>query len=203
MPKDKSPGLDGFNGLFFKKCWHIIKEVIYNLCKEFFEGNLNLKAINNSFITLIPKCNNPSSVNDFRPISLLNSVLKLLTKIMSRWLQRVIIPLVHQNQYGFIKNRTIQDCLAWAFEYIHQCQYSQKEIIIPKPHFEKVFDTITTGFRAFAVCPKHTAKAQKHKANIFAVRGSRRSSHDDQPRRQSRLRREPFIGHTTKPFAVC
>ena len=84
---------------------HIIKEDIYNLCKEFFEGNLNLKAINNSFITLIPKCNNPSSVNDFRPISLLNSVLKLLTKIMSGWLQRVIIPLVHQNQYGFIKNR--------------------------------------------------------------------------------------------------
>jgi len=38
---------------------HIIKEDIYNLCNEFFEGNLNLKAINNSFITLIPKCNNP------------------------------------------------------------------------------------------------------------------------------------------------
>jgi len=83
MPQDKSPGPDGFNGLFFKKCWHIIKEDVYDLCNEFFSGQLDLKAINNSFITLVPKCNNPTTVNDFRPISLLNSILKLLTKIMA------------------------------------------------------------------------------------------------------------------------
>ena len=29
MPVDKAPGPDGFNGMFFKKCWHIIKEDIY------------------------------------------------------------------------------------------------------------------------------------------------------------------------------
>jgi hypothetical protein len=55
MPVDKAPGPDGFNGLFFKKCWHIIKEDIYQLCNDFFSGLLNLQAINSSFITLIPK----------------------------------------------------------------------------------------------------------------------------------------------------
>ena len=29
MPVDKAPGPDAFNGMFFKKCWHIIKEDIY------------------------------------------------------------------------------------------------------------------------------------------------------------------------------
>jgi hypothetical protein len=29
MPSNKAPRLDGFNGLFTKKCWHIIKEDIY------------------------------------------------------------------------------------------------------------------------------------------------------------------------------
>jgi hypothetical protein len=49
---------------------------------------------------------------------------------------------VHPNQYGFIKTRTIQDCLAWTFEYIHQCQHSRREIVIIKLDFTKAFDTI-------------------------------------------------------------
>ena len=36
LPVDKSPGPDGFNGMFMKKCWPIIKEDFYGLCQSFF-----------------------------------------------------------------------------------------------------------------------------------------------------------------------
>ena len=83
MPADRAPGPDGFNGAFLKACWPTIKEDFYKLCNQFFDGNLNLESINDGFITLIPKTNAPSTVNDFRPITLLSCCLKVITKILA------------------------------------------------------------------------------------------------------------------------
>jgi len=117
LPTDKSPGPDGFNTGFIKKAWPIIKSDFYELCMAFYEGNNCLQSINGSYITLIPKVNGASRPSDFRPISLLNTSVKLITKLLHNCLQTVVLNLIHKNQYGFIQSRIIQDCVAWAFEY--------------------------------------------------------------------------------------
>jgi hypothetical protein len=53
------------------------------------------------------------------PISFTNCCLKFLTKIAADRLQEVNVDCVHKYQYGFIKKKTILDCVAWDFEYIY------------------------------------------------------------------------------------
>jgi hypothetical protein len=126
LPSDKAPGPDGFNNLFFRRAWHIIRDDLFKLCTDFFNHEVDLKSVNHSYITLVPKIDNPEKVSDFRPISLINSVPKLVAKILANKVQKVATQVVHKNQYGFVKGKTIQDCLGWAFEFLHQCHHSKR-----------------------------------------------------------------------------
>jgi hypothetical protein len=97
LPSDKSPGPDGFNTDFVKKCWSIIKQYFYDLCAAFQQGHLCLQSLNGSHITLIPKIDGARKVSDFRLISLLNTSIKIITKLLANRIQSVIMDIIHKN----------------------------------------------------------------------------------------------------------
>jgi hypothetical protein len=74
----KSPGPDGVNFGFFKDFWDDMKGDIMRFISEFHRNGKLTKGLNSTFIALIPKVDNPQKLNDFRPISLVGSLYKIL-----------------------------------------------------------------------------------------------------------------------------
>jgi hypothetical protein len=111
MPIDRTPGPNGFNELFLKKCWSLVRNDFIKIAEDFYYERIELESINTTYITLVPKNNDPHYMNDNMPISFVSLPLKFITKLMANRLQKDIIPIIHHNQYGFIKGSNIQDYL--------------------------------------------------------------------------------------------
>ena len=90
MNGDKAPRPNGFTLAFWKNCWEFVKENILEMFKEFYEQNVFLKSLNNTFFVLLPKKGETEDLRDFRPISLLRGLYKLLAKVLANRLKKVI-----------------------------------------------------------------------------------------------------------------
>ncbi|KAF5473280.1 hypothetical protein F2P56_009904 [Juglans regia] len=77
IPVDSCPGPDGFNSGFFKSCWPIVSRDVIDAVVEFFRGGLLPRFYTASYLVLIPKVENPSSFDKFRPISLCSVIYKV------------------------------------------------------------------------------------------------------------------------------
>lgn len=82
MGPSKAPGPDGFPASFFQRTWAVTGPTSVSLVKQVLEKREMPPEINESLLILIPKEGKSSSIKGFRPISLCNVCIKLVTKII-------------------------------------------------------------------------------------------------------------------------
>ncbi|XP_044357304.1 DDB1- and CUL4-associated factor 8 [Triticum aestivum] len=112
MPSDKAPGPDGFTGVFFKKCWGIIKLTVMRVIQCFDSLHTsNLHWLNSANVVLLPKKEGAEGISDYRPISLIHAIARIIAKILSLRLAPHMDCLVSNAQSAFIKRRSIHDNL--------------------------------------------------------------------------------------------
>ena len=105
MNGDKALGSNGFTMAFWQSCWEFIKEEILEMFKDFYEHSSFLKSLNNTFLVLIPKKSGAEDLGDFRPISLLGGLYKLLAKVLANRLKKVVGKVVSTSQNAFVRRR--------------------------------------------------------------------------------------------------
>ena len=80
---DKAPGLDDFTMAFFQSCWSLVKSDIMNVFHSFHALAVFEKSLNATFLALIPKKIDAVDVKDFRPISLVGGLYKIIAKVLA------------------------------------------------------------------------------------------------------------------------
>lgn len=142
----KAPGPDGLSFGTIKKLWKFIRTDTFNFVSKFHSDYSILGGLNSSFIVLIPKGFNPTKVSDFRPISLINSCMKLLSKMLAERLKRVLLHLISDTQSGFMRGRQISDGILLASEVVSSLKANKSHSLILKIDFKKAFDTVNWSF---------------------------------------------------------
>ena len=102
---NKAPGPDGFSLEFFQSQWETLKEDIMKVFHEFGKDGIIHGVTNETYICLIPKKANSTKVKDYRPISLVTSLYKIISKVLSLRLKGVLADTVAETQGAFVAGR--------------------------------------------------------------------------------------------------
>lgn len=115
----KEPGPDGFTGNFFHAFWELIKTEVWEIVEESRSMHWILPALNSTFIALIPKVDEPNTLERYRPIALCNVIYKLISKALANRLKPLLPLLILPEQTGYVKGHQIMDGIILSNEVIH------------------------------------------------------------------------------------
>jgi hypothetical protein len=147
MPGDKAPGPDGFTGSFFKRCWETIKGDVMAVVHLF--GNLhaeNFHWLNSANIALLPKKEGAEEISDYRPISLIHAIAKILSKTLANRLGPLMDELVSNAQSAFIKKRSIHDNFLYVKNLATRYHRNKTPTLLFKLDIRKAFDSVRWGY---------------------------------------------------------
>lgn len=114
MDVNSSPEPDGFGPAFYRAFWTQTRHHVLAFLNSFHGGSVDLDGLNRAHLVLLPKKDGANSADAFRPISLQNCPMKLVTKILANRLRPFIPTLIDPNQTGFIHGRNIAENFVYA-----------------------------------------------------------------------------------------
>jgi hypothetical protein len=146
LPSGKAPGTDAIPAEFYQELWEDIEQDVFNFVTETINQVCISEELNVSKIALLPKTEDRSRIQNFRPISLLNTLYKVVAKVYANRMKPLLHHWILPSQTGFVPNRCILDNIFLAFEAIEWTMESRQEISMLLLDFEKAYDRVSWTF---------------------------------------------------------
>eukprot|EP00745_Piridium_sociabile_P036415 TRINITY_DN6533_c0_g2_i5.p1 TRINITY_DN6533_c0_g2~~TRINITY_DN6533_c0_g2_i5.p1 ORF type:complete len:740 (-),score=40.77 TRINITY_DN6533_c0_g2_i5:39-2090(-) len=148
LKNGSAPGRDGLTTEFYKCFWCKIREVVVNAFNiSFYKGFLSENQ-STGIITLIHKGKDlpRENLNNWRPITLMNTDYKILAKCLALRVSGVIDNLINEDQVGFMKGRTIDTILRLIDDVAEHSRTSNSPGAILAVDLKRAFDSISKDF---------------------------------------------------------
>ncbi len=141
-----APGVDGLSNKFIRRYWLFFRTALYRYCLDCFQkGSLTANFLNAS-IKLIPKKGNITELKNWRPISLLSNMYKVISRAINNRLSTVVNRICSRAQKGFNDSRFTQECLINVLETIRHCNNNNISGAVVAVDMAKAFDTLSHGY---------------------------------------------------------
>jgi hypothetical protein len=132
---------------FFQSCWAVVKHDIMAVFSEFHRRLQLVKNLNVTFVSLVlPKKADAMEMKDFRPISLVGGMYKILSKVLANRMKTVFGKIISNSQNAFIGGYQVLDSVLIANEVLDTCMRSAVLGVICKLDLEKAYDHINWNF---------------------------------------------------------
>lgn len=143
----KAPGPNRYQPGFIKNTWDIIGHDVH----QFVQGVIKGKEVSNeaasALLVLVPKETKLSMLKNFRPVSLCNVSVKLVTMVLANRLKMFLKDLVSSNQSSFIPRRQSLDNVVICQEIVHTLKHTiKKRGMVLKIDLEKTYDMMEWDF---------------------------------------------------------
>ena len=126
--------------------WHLIGDEFNACIYEFFRSGVLPSRANMTWVTLIPKFDDACELKDYRPISMIGCIYKVVAKILAKRMRGVMDGLVGETQIAFVQARQILDGALIANEAVHWLKRRKKEVVLIKLDFQKAYDSVRWVF---------------------------------------------------------
>lgn len=146
---EKSPGPDGLNFKFIKEFWGIIKSDVLRFLDEFYVNGIFPKGSNASILALIPKVQDPQNLNDYRPISLIGNMYKIVAKLLARRLKGVLPSIIDEQQTTFVEGRHMLHSVLIVNEVVEEAKRFKKPCLVFKADYEKAYNSVSWEFMLY------------------------------------------------------
>ena len=143
LDRDKASGPDGFTIAVFQDCWDVIKENLVRAFAKFHSSEIINQSTNASFLVTLPKKSMTKKILDFRRISLITSLYKIIANVLSGRQRGVLHETIHSTQGVFVQGRQILDVVLITNEIVDKKRRSGEEGVVFKIDFEKAYDHVS------------------------------------------------------------